>query len=274
MGHFLLVHHLVKHAFPNGMMGMLPAAFAVPALGALFVVIRSAREMDEKNRSQLAWFGGVALFFITLIFPIQFSRQWLTVSWAMEGALLLWLFRRLAHPGLQLTGLALLAVAFVRLTLNPAVFTDYPRSGTAILNWHLYAYGLAAAAQFFGAGWFTDPAGKCAKFPVRGILYGFGGTLLFLLLNIEIADYFTKPGDRCVAFMFGGNFARDMTYSIAWGLFSLGVYGRDFVSRWMTGGVDRCRSRAFGSSPSVRSLIQSNCRSRWESARRSPAKPG
>lgn len=108
VGHFLLVHHLVKHAFPNGMMGLLPAGFAVPALAALFVVIRSAKEMDERNRSQLAWFGGV---------------------------------------------------------------------------------------------------------------------LLFLLLNIEIADYFTSPGDRCVAFMFGGNFARDMTYSIAWGLFSLGLLG-------------------------------------------------
>ena len=225
VGHFLLVHHLVKHAFPNGMMGLLPAGFAVPTLAALFVVIRSVKEMDGKNRSQLAWFGGVALFFITLIFPIQFSRQWLTVSWAMEGALLLWLFRRVRHPGLQLTGLALLAVAFFRLTLNPAVFTDYPRSGTAIFNWHLYAYGLVAAAQFLGAGWFTDPAGKCAKFPARGVLCGFGGVLLFLLLNIEIADYFTSPGDRCVAFMFGGNFARDMTYSIAWGLFSLGLLG-------------------------------------------------
>ena len=225
VGHFLLVHHLVKHAFPNGAMGLLPAAFAVPALGALFVVIRSAKGMGEKNRSQLAWFGGVALFFITLIFPIQFSRQWLTVSWAMEGALLLWLFRRVAHPGLQLTGLALLAVAFFRLTLNPAVFTDYLRSGTAILNWHLYVYGLVAVAQFFGAGWFTDPAGRCAKFPAREVLYAFGGVLLFLLLNIEIADYFTKPGDRCVAFMFGGNFARDMTYTIAWGLSSLGLLG-------------------------------------------------
>ena len=225
VGHFLLVHHLVKCAFPNGMMGLLPAAFAVPALAALFAVIRSTREMDARSRSQLAWFGGVALFFITLIFPIQFSRQWLTVSWALEGALLLWLFRRVTHPGLQLTGLALLSVAFFRLTLNPAVFTDYPRSGTVVFNWHLYAYGLVAAAQFLGAGWFIDPAGRCSKFPARGLLHGFGGVLLFLLLNIEIANYFTSPGDRCVAFMFGGNFARDMTYSIAWGLFSLGLLG-------------------------------------------------
>ncbi len=224
-GHFLLVHQLVKRAFPNEVMGLLPAAFAVSALASLAVAIRWGGEMDAHRRSQLAWFGGVALLFITLIFPIQFDRQWLTVSWAMEGALLLWLFRKVPHPGLQLTGLALLAVSFIRLTLNPAVFTDYPRSGTAILNWQLYAYGLVAVAQFFGAHWFTDPAGRWKQFSPRGMLYGMGGVLLFVLLNIEIADYFTAPGARRVAFSFGGNFARDMTYSIAWGLFSLGLLG-------------------------------------------------
>ena len=231
VGHFLLVHNLVKRAFPNSMMGLLPAAFAVPALIALVVVIRSASAMDRNNRSQMAWFGGVALLFITLIFPIQFDRQWLTVSWAIEGSLLLWLFRRVPHPGLQLTGLALLGISFVRLTLNPAVFSIYPRSGTAILNWHLYTYGLVAAAQFFGGFWVTEPAGWRAKFPPRGVLYALGGILLFLLLNIEIADYFTDPGASFIAFQFGGNFARDMTYSIAWGLFSLGLLGIGFLKR-------------------------------------------
>jgi len=228
VGHFLLVHDLVKRSFPNSMMGLVPAAFAVPALIALVVVVRKVSVMDSLNRSRMAWFGGVALFFITLIFPIQFDRQWITVSWALEGALLLWLFRRVPHPGLQLTGLALLAVCFVRLALNPAVITDYARSGTSILNWHLYVYGVVAAAQFAGAGWFSDPSGRWNVYPPRGVLQAFGGVLLFLLLNIEIADYFTKPGDRCVAFVFGGNFARDMTYSIAWGLFSLVVLGIGF----------------------------------------------
>ena len=225
VGHFLLVHDLVKRAWPNEMMGLVPLAFAVPALLALLAVIRAAPGMDANNRSQLAWFGGVALLFITLVFPIQFDRQWLTVSWALEGALLLWLFRRVPHPGLQLTGLALLVIAFVRLALNPAVFADYPRGGTAVWNWHLYAYGVVAAAQFLGASWFTDPAGRLAGFKPRGVLHAFGGVLLFLLLNLEIADSFTPPGARCIAFSFGGNFARDMTYSIAWGLFSLGLLG-------------------------------------------------
>jgi uncharacterized membrane protein len=228
VGHFLLVHDLMRREFPNDLPGLIPAAFAVPALVSLFAVWEMFPAMDEKQRGRLAWFGGVALLFITLIFPIQFERQWITVSWAIEGALLLWLFRRVPHPGLQLTGLALLAVSFIRLTLNPAVFSDYPRSGTAIFNWHLYAYGVVAAAQFFGGCWFTDPAGRWSQIRPRGVLFAFGGVLLFLLLNIEIADYFTALGERFIAFRFGGNFARDMTYSIAWGLFSLGLLGIGF----------------------------------------------
>jgi len=227
VGHFLLIHHLVGRAFPamHGAMGLLPAAFAVPSLLALLVVVRRVATMDDVQRGKLAWFGGVALFFITLIFPIQFDRHWLTVSWALEGALLLWLYRRVTHPGLQLTGLLLLGVTFVRLTLNSAVFIDYPRGTHVLLNWHLYTYGIVAAAQFFGARWFTDPEEIHRDFPARGILLGFGAVLLFLLMNIEIADFFTPPGDRCVAFNFGINFARDMTYSIAWGLFALGLLG-------------------------------------------------
>ncbi|MCX6876361.1 MAG: DUF2339 domain-containing protein [Verrucomicrobia bacterium] len=229
VGHFLLVHHLVGRAFPrmDDRMGLLPAAFAIPSLVALVAVVRMVSTQDEVRRNKLAWFGGVALLFITLIFPIQYDRQWLTVSWALEGALLLWLFRRVPHPGLQLTGLGLLVIAFVRLAINPAVFADYPRSGTAIFNWHLYVYGIVAAAQFLGAWWFTDPADRFRsldpRINPRGVLLAFGGVLLFLLMNIEIADFFTPPGNLCVAFSFGMNFARDMTYSIAWGLFALGL---------------------------------------------------
>ena len=230
VGHFLLIQDLLKRSFPNEFPGLVPAAFAVPALLAVVAVLRLFPGMDLTQRSRLAWFGGVALLFITLIFPIQFERQWITVSWAIEGALLLWLFRRVPHPGLQLTGLALLAISFTRLTFNYAVFLDYPRSGTAILNWHLYVYGLVAAAHFLGARWFTDPSNRCQPLHPRGLLQAMGGLLLFLLLNIEIADFFTPPGDRCVSFRFGGNFARDMTTSIAWGLFSLALLGIGFRS--------------------------------------------
>ena len=39
----------------------------------------------EDPQTKLAWFGGVSLFFITLIFPVQFDRQWIT-CWASRSA--------------------------------------------------------------------------------------------------------------------------------------------------------------------------------------------
>jgi uncharacterized membrane protein len=55
--------------------------------------------------------------------------------------------------------------------------------------------------------------------------YALGVILLFILLNIEIADYFTLPGSRALTFQFSGNFARDMCYTIGWALFALGLLG-------------------------------------------------
>jgi uncharacterized membrane protein len=181
---------------------------------------------NKARMTQLAWFGGVALFFITLIFPIQFEHQWITIGWALEGAALLWLFHRVPHPGLRLTGVGLLLAAFVRLALNEAVLTYHPRAGLPIFNWYLYAYGLVCVCLFLGAKLLAPPRHLVLKSNVPPILAGLGTVLAFLLLNIEIADYFSAPGST-LTFQFSGNFARDMTYSIAWALFALGllVYG-------------------------------------------------
>ena len=53
------------------------------------------------------------------------------------------------------------------------------------------------------------------------LLYTLGTVLAFLLVNIEIADYFSTPGTAALTFQFTGSFARDMSYSIAWALFAL-----------------------------------------------------
>jgi uncharacterized membrane protein len=234
VGHFLLVHDLIQRAFPNDIMGLVPAAFAIPALALLAIEWRCKREMDDLAKFRLAWFGGVALLFITLIFPIQLDRQWLTVAWALEGAALIWLFRHVPHKGLVLTGLGLLATSFVRLAVNPAVFTEYERGGTAILNWHLYVYGIAAAAHLIAARWLPQSVDEIGTRDIRiarGTLCCFAGVLLFLLLNIQIADFFTAPGETFITFEFTGNFARDMTYTIGWALFALATLVTGIATR-------------------------------------------
>jgi uncharacterized membrane protein len=217
---FFLVHRLVKAAYPNEFMGLLPATFAIPPLLSLVVVLKKSAAANPARMTQLAWFGGVALFFITLIFPIQFDRQWITIGWALEGAALLWLFHRVPHAGLKLAGAGLLVAAFVRLALNPAVLEYHQRSATAIFNWYLYAYGVVTICLFAGAWLLAAPRHQVFGVNAPPILSSLGTVLAFLLVNIEIADYFSSPGST-LTFQFSGDFARDMTYSIAWAVFAL-----------------------------------------------------
>jgi len=217
---FFLLHRLVAAAYPNQVMGLLPTVFAIPPLLSLVVVLKKVPAVNPARMTQLAWFGGVALFFITLIFPIQFDRQWITIGWALEGAALLWLFHRVPHPGLRLTGVGLLVAAFVRLALNRAVFDYHLRSATPILNWYLYTYGIVTVCLFAGARLLAPPRNLILQSNAPPILAGLGTVLAFLLLNIEIADFFSPAGST-LTFQFSGDFARDMTYSIAWALFAL-----------------------------------------------------
>ena len=223
LGFFSVVYRLVSQSWPNELMGLLPAGFAIaPLCGLAFLVKRHGVE-NPARLTQLAWFGGVTLFFITLIFPIQFEKQWLTLGWALEGAALCWLFRRVPHPGLRGVGTVLLVAAFTRLALNPAVLEYQVRGDIPILNWQLYAYSLSALAMFLAAAWMVPPAHLWNKLNLRGLFASLGVILLFLLLNIEIADAFTLPGQASTLFDGGGDLARDMTLTISWGLFALAL---------------------------------------------------
>jgi len=219
--HFYLIYQLVRTAYPSGVPGLVPAVFALPALLGLFVLVKRTPLTSPARNAQLALFGGAALFFITLIFPIQFDRQWITVGWALEGAALCWLFHRVPHPGLRLAGIGLLVVVFVRLALNPAVLSYHPRAASPIFNWYLYTYGIATACLFVAARLLAPPRNRVLGHNVQPLLYALGTVLAFFTVNIEIADYFSTPGVAALTFQFSGNFARDMSYSIAWALFAL-----------------------------------------------------
>lgn len=242
IGAFSLVYPLVKQTWPNDVMGVVPAAFAIAPLLGFASVGRHHPVTNPARLTQLAWFGGVALLFITLIFPIQFEKQWITLGWALEGAALCWLFRRVPHPGLRAAGITLLVAAFARLALNPAVLEYQTRGEIPILNWQLYSYSVAAMAMFGAALSFVPPHHRWEKLNLRALCFALGGILLFLLLNIEIADAFTPAGHRSIAIEFSGNFARDMTYSLAWAMFALallvlGIWRRGAPTRYAAIGL-------------------------------------
>jgi uncharacterized membrane protein len=218
---FFLIYKIVSAAYANPYMGLIPAAFALPSVASLIRILRFFPAETPCRTPALALFGGVTLFFITLIFPIQLNREWITIGWALEGAALLWLLHRVPHEGLKVLGVALLLTSFIRLALNPAVLHYHPRSATPILNWYLYAYGVVCVCLFMGARWLAPPRNLIRTVNVVPVLNGLGAALAFLLVNIEIADYFSTG--RTLTFEFSGNLARDMTYSLAWAVFAFVV---------------------------------------------------
>jgi hypothetical protein len=218
--HFLILYFAIRDAFPAyPYLGLVPAVLSVPCLLGLLRLVKSLPSASPQRQALLALFGGASLFFITLIFPIQFERYWITIGWALQGAALLGLFQRVPHPGLRLVGVALLAVSFARLALNPQVIWDYGRSGRPILNWYLYAYGIVTVCLMAGGRLLAPPRHRLWHSNASVVLYSLGVVLAFLLLNIEIADYFSGAGAR-LTFNFSSNFAQDMTYSLAWALFA------------------------------------------------------
>ncbi len=218
---FWLFHRAIVAAFPNEQMGLLPVCFLLPGAIGLFGLWKLYGAEPASGDARLAWQGGAFLLFVSLIFPLQFERECITLGWALEGFALLALFHRVSHRGLRAVAVFLLAAAFVRLSLNPAVLEYHKRSATPIWNWYLYAYGLTTACLLGGAAIFGERRQSHLERMAPGFIGSLGAILAFLLLNIEIADYFSIG--PTLTFSFSGNFARDMTYSIGWALFALGL---------------------------------------------------
>jgi uncharacterized membrane protein len=122
---------------------------------------------------------------------------------------------------LRLVGVVLLVVVFARLALNPTVLSYHPRAAFPVFNWYLYTYGIAIVCLFAAARLLAPPRHLILGRNALPLLYTLGTVLAFLLVNIEIADYFSASGTVALTFQFSGNFARDMSYSIAWALFAL-----------------------------------------------------
>ena len=105
--------------------------------------------------------------------------------------------------------------------MNPAVLSYHPASHRAIVNWYLYTYLVSAAAFFFAAWLLPDDESKRYE-AARPAANACGTVLLFLLVNIEIADFYST-GPALTFNFFSSSLAQDLTYTIGWAVFSVAM---------------------------------------------------
>ncbi|MBP1625972.1 MAG: rane protein-like protein [Holophagaceae bacterium] len=203
--------------------GGLPVIQALLLTPHLLDLLRLEPE-GRRDLGRLAMVAGGILAFVTVAIPLQLEKQWITLGWALLGLALTWLYGRIPHKGLLAWTAGLMVAVFVRLVLNPSVFGYQVRSAVPIFNWYLYTY-LVAAGCFFGAAWLLKDEDDLLLEglpPLARLLPAGGTVILFLLLNIEIADFFSE-GPRVTFSLFQGSLAQGLSYTIGWALFSIGM---------------------------------------------------
>jgi hypothetical protein len=220
--HYPVLYVIAKPEWGTNVLGLVAVVFAVAALAALRASMRVPAAEDDR-RFTAALFGAVTLTFVTAAIPILLDKEWITVAWALEAAALAWLRRRIAEDGLVKASAVLALAAFLRLIANPALWHYHARSGTPIVNWYLYTFGLPAVAFLVAAALLRDNE-WATRHRLPALLRAGAGILLFVLVNVEIADFYSE-GEALRFRLSGGGLGEDMTYSLAWGVFALVLMG-------------------------------------------------
>jgi len=252
---FLPIHAVWVACWGKEAIGLLPVGFAALSVVGLSGIDRFFSEHGLEARLRLrylALFAALALGFVALAIPLQLNRQWITLGWALEAAAVWWLFPRLPHPGLKYFGALLYMLVSVRLLLNFDNVLHYQTRGAPIFNWILYTYGVPALCFFVGAH-FLGRVEAARRRPEEMELYrgqktilapavSFLGLLLvFALINLEIADYFSENSSY-VEVSFEHKSARDLTTSGAWAAYSMVLLA---VGTWRKGRALRFISLGF-----------------------------
>ncbi len=190
------------------MLGLIPAAL----LGMYALLLRKL--WGQAHPVSLGFMSATALILLTVIFPLQIHDHWLCVAWAAQAVFLAGLYKRLPHLTWKIGTATLLCMVSSWLLLS-GNFSPLPT--VRIWNWYLWIYGLTTAALFATGYLWEKPT------PWKNTFYILGGCMLFWLLNIEIADWFSTG--KYLSFNFTGQLVQALTYTLAWGFFGFCTIG-------------------------------------------------
>ncbi len=208
-----------------------PLTLLVLALSAAHLLVSRllpATKPGEQPLSRLI-FGGLALTFATLAIPIRLDGKWITLAFAMEGAVLIWTGFRALHLRLRQAGYFVLGLAAVRLLLFPISAPQFlfnARFATyLVLIACMVAALLAAREQTAILG--DQEATVLAIFAVVANAYA------ILALSLEFWDYFGRSAVLGV----DRHLAQHLALSLLWTLYAsalilTGVKRQSALLRW------------------------------------------
>ena len=189
---------------------------AVVGLAALHLAVTEAipRRPREQPVARML-FAGLALTFVALAIPIRLDGHWVTIAWAVQGAVLVWSGFRVRWSFLRGAGLVLYGITVYRLLVFP------PPADVFLLNARFAAFvvvlACVAAALVLWRRQADQVAGReLSVFRALGVAFN---VLAVWALSLEVDQYFTTREPDPEA-MRSARLGRQLTLSLLWTAYS------------------------------------------------------
>jgi len=204
------------HLWEREISGWLPMLLAVLKLPLIAILIKRLRGTAERNPI-LAWHGGVLLFYVSAV-PIMLLEQgWIGLTLVFETAALLWLNRRIEHPGLRRVAVVM-APAGLFLLFSYLSKMKGPDS-LMILNAPVLATAACVVALAFAVRLSSFPDRRLGKMDLPVYFLWLAVGTGFYLANLLVTDIFGGPRtayETLPKFYFGADLLRSICSSLLW----------------------------------------------------------
>lgn len=174
-------------------------------------------------------FAGLALTFVTLTVPIRLDGRWITIGWAIEGAILIWSGLRIRIGALRGAGFVLFVIALARVALLPLHAEQF------LFNERFATFAICVACLL----------AACIFARREGVELGEQESMAFLVtaiaanayslaaLSLEIWDLFGRTPSLGI----DRGLAQELGLSLLWLVYALallvaGVWKKSAVLRW------------------------------------------
>jgi uncharacterized membrane protein len=154
---------------------------------------------------------------VTLAIPIRLEGRWITIAWAVEGAVLIWSGLRVRFAAMRWVGFVMFAIVAGRLAVISIPAGDF------LLNARFATFAIAvacilAACYFASAAW--PDLSEAEKTACR--ISGIGANVLALAaLSLEFWDAF----GRMPSLGIDRGHAQELALSMLWLVYALGLLG-------------------------------------------------
>jgi uncharacterized membrane protein len=196
-------------------------ALTVAVLALAAAHLAAERMLPERRGTEMRLarilYAGLALTFVTLAIPIRLDGRWITIAWAVQGAVLIWGGLRVRFAAMRWAGLALFATVAGRLALIPIP------ADTFLLNARFATFAICVACMgmscYFAASSDEELAPEeSMAFVITAIA---ANILAIAAASLEVWDMFGRMHSLGI----DRGHAQELALSMLWLVWALGLLG-------------------------------------------------